>query len=191
MPRGAVGGSGATAPRDAQPAPGGDPKGAQQPPQETPKQRAQRNKRRERAQRMQAQKAQKNALQPPGGDSAAIKSGAPKNVAAKAAALLVDSGEEDEATVKPPRPPPPSRRKKGNKEQLYEEDVVDGFAILSFRTYDDLQPTHLCLDVLHGLGDNNTLREVTTPNPEATNNTDETAPRERDAGSITSANFDT
>lgn len=37
---------------------------------------------------------------------------------------------------KPPRPP---NRKKRNKEPIFEEDVIDGFAILSFRTYEDLE----------------------------------------------------
>ncbi|RZF46295.1 hypothetical protein LSTR_LSTR015375 [Laodelphax striatellus] len=49
------------------------------------------------------------------------------------------------------------------------------------------QPTHLCPTWSWR---QQHFAEVTTPNPEATNNTDETAPRERDAGSITSANFD-
>ncbi|XP_075745717.1 uncharacterized protein LOC119161393 [Rhipicephalus microplus] len=39
---------------------------------------------------------------------------------------------------KPPRPP---NRKKRNKEPIFEEDVIDGFAILSFRTYEDLEST--------------------------------------------------
>ncbi|KAH7956664.1 hypothetical protein HPB52_011563 [Rhipicephalus sanguineus] len=37
---------------------------------------------------------------------------------------------------KPPRPP---NRKKRNKEPVFEEDVIDGFAILSFRTYEELE----------------------------------------------------
>lgn len=46
-----------------------------------------------------------------------------------------DSCEEKIPLVrsKPPRP----RRK--NREPLFEEEVVDGFAILAFKTYDDLE----------------------------------------------------
>lgn len=73
-------------------------------------QRIKRSKRRERAQRMHAKKHE------------------------------LDSGEEDElssAKEKAQRPPPPNRRKK--KEAMFDEDVVDGFAILSFKTYEDLE----------------------------------------------------
>lgn len=80
------------------------------------KQRTQRNRRRERAQRMQAQKRENKA-----------KNG-------------VDSAEDESPTrEKPQRPPPPSRRKKTNKEPQFEEDVIDGFAILSFRSYEELE----------------------------------------------------
>lgn len=73
-------------------------------------QRIKRSKRRERAQRMHAKKHE------------------------------LDSGEEDEisAKEKAPRPPPPNRRKK-KEIALFDEDVVDGFAILSFKSYDDLE----------------------------------------------------
>lgn len=75
------------------------------------KQRNQRNRRRERAQRMQAQRESK------------VKDG--------------DSGEDESpAREKPPRPP--ARRKK-SKEPLGEEDIIDGFAIMAFRTYEDLE----------------------------------------------------
>lgn len=75
------------------------------------KQRNQRNRRRERAQRMQAQRESKN------------KDG--------------DSGEDESpAREKPPRPP--TRRKK-SREPLGEEDIIDGFAIMAFRTYEDLE----------------------------------------------------
>lgn len=75
------------------------------------KQRNQRNRRRERAQRMQAQRESK------------VKDG--------------DSGEDESpAREKPPRPP--ARRKK-SKEPLAEEDIIDGFAIMAFRTYEDLE----------------------------------------------------
>lgn len=75
------------------------------------KQRNQRNRRRERAQRMQAQRESK------------VKDG--------------DSGEDESPTrEKPPRPP--ARRKK-SREPLGEEDIIDGFAIMAFRTYEDLE----------------------------------------------------
>ncbi|OWR44021.1 hypothetical protein KGM_206481 [Danaus plexippus plexippus] len=77
------------------------------------KQRNQRNRRRERAQRMQAQRESK------------VKDG--------------DSGEDESpAREKPPRPP--ARRKK-SREPLGEEDIIDGFAIMAFRTYEDLEKT--------------------------------------------------
>lgn len=79
------------------------------------KQRTQRNRRRERAQRMLAQKRENK-----------VKNGA-------------DSGEDESPTrEKPQRPPPPSRRKK-TKDPAGDEDVIDGFAILSFKSYDDLE----------------------------------------------------
>uniref|UniRef100_A0A1B6C6L4 Uncharacterized protein n=1 Tax=Clastoptera arizonana TaxID=38151 RepID=A0A1B6C6L4_9HEMI len=86
------------------------------------KQRTQRNRRRERAQRMHAQKRENKT-----------KNG-------------IDSAEDDSPTrEKPQRPPPPSRRKKNNKEPQFEEDVIDGFAILSFRSYEELENTiRLC-----------------------------------------------
>lgn len=46
-----------------------------------------------------------------------------------------DSGEEED-TVKPQRPP---TRRKRSKEPLVEEDIIDGFAILGFKTYEDLE----------------------------------------------------
>lgn len=71
----------------------------------------QRNRRRKRAQRMQAQRHEK------------AKDG--------------DSG-EDESPVREKPQRPPNRRKK-SKEPLVEEDIVDGFAILGFKTYEDLE----------------------------------------------------
>ncbi|CAG9812820.1 unnamed protein product [Phaedon cochleariae] len=73
----------------------------------------QRNRRRKRAQRMQAQREIN-----------------------KADHLDGDSGDEDVIPAKPPRPP--NRRKK-SKEPLCEEDIIDGFAILQFRSYEDLE----------------------------------------------------
>ncbi|XP_072394312.1 uncharacterized protein [Diabrotica undecimpunctata] len=73
----------------------------------------QRNRRRKRAQRMQAQREIN-----------------------KADHLDGDSGDEDVIQAKPPRPP--NRRKK-SKEPLCEEDIVEGFSILQFRSYEDLE----------------------------------------------------
>ena len=49
-----------------------------------------------------------------------------------------DSGEEDESPVREKPQRPPNRRKK-SKEPLVEEDIIDGFAILGFKSYDDLE----------------------------------------------------
>jgi len=80
-----------------------------------------------------------------------------------------DSAEDDlPLKDKPKRPPPPNRRKKTNnnsssnnnnnsssrnnnsnvsngssKENLYEEDIIDGFAIFSFTSYEDLEVSYL------------------------------------------------
>lgn len=87
-------------------------------------QRIKRSKRRERAQRMHAKKHE------------------------------LDSGEEDELSSKEKaqRPPPPNRRKK-KETTLFDEDVVDGFAILSFKSYEDLEvsnrnPYYICVEHL-------------------------------------------
>lgn len=48
-----------------------------------------------------------------------------------------DSG-EDESPVREKPQRPPNRRKK-SKEALVEEDIIDGFAILGFRSYEDLE----------------------------------------------------
>lgn len=77
----------------------------------------QRTKRRERAQRMQAERD--NVVDGVG--------------------LAEDPDSADEDSKKPIRPP--QRRKKIVKEPspILEEDVVDGFAILSFKTYEELE----------------------------------------------------
>lgn len=75
----------------------------------------QRQRRRKRAQRMQQQREIK---------------GASKDVQ--------DSADEDELAIREKPPRPPNRRKK-SKEPLVEEDIIDGFAILGFKTYDDLE----------------------------------------------------
>jgi hypothetical protein len=88
------------------------------------KQSKQRTKRRERAQRMQAERD--NVVDGVG-------------LTAAATAALEDQDSADEDSKKPIRPP--QRRKKVFKEPspILEEDVVDGFAILSFKTYEDLE----------------------------------------------------
>lgn len=89
------------------------------------KQRTQRNRRRERAQRMQAQKRENK-----------VKNGG------------ADSGEDESPTrEKPQRPPPPSRRKK-SKDPVFEEDVIDGFSILSFKTYEELEVSGYILNLV-------------------------------------------
>lgn len=88
------------------------------------KQRNQRNRRRERAQRMQAQRESK------------VKDG--------------DSGEDESpAREKPPRP---SVRRKRSKDQIGEEDIIDGFAIMAFRTYEDLEVSTAPAAPLHETG---------------------------------------
>lgn len=88
------------------------------------KQSKQRTKRRERAQRMQAERD--NVVDGVGADDP-------------------DSAEEDSKS-KPIRPP--QRRKKLVKEPspILEEDMVDGFAILSFKTYEDLEVSALLFE---------------------------------------------
>uniref|UniRef100_T1J6J9 Uncharacterized protein n=1 Tax=Strigamia maritima TaxID=126957 RepID=T1J6J9_STRMM len=77
------------------------------------KQRTQRNRlRRERAARMQQQKDSRRQPSP------------------------TDEGDESPGPQTPIRPP---IRKKRSKEPLFEEDIIDGFAIISFRTYEDLE----------------------------------------------------
>lgn len=110
---------------------------------EKDKQRNQKTRRRERAQRMQAEKRQTQQQQQQQQNSKSKD---------------CDSAEDElPLKEKPKRPPPPNRRKKatggqsgrgangiaaanGNiKESLYEEDIIDGFAIFSFTSYDDLE----------------------------------------------------
>lgn len=75
----------------------------------------QRNRRRRRAQRMQAQREGK-----------ADRRDGP------------DSGDDDENVVRE-KPQRPHNRRKKNKEPLVEEDIVEGFSILQFRSYEDLE----------------------------------------------------
>lgn len=106
---------------------------------ERDKHRNQKTRRRERAQRMQAEKRQTQNSKSKDCDSA-----------------------EDDLPLKekPKRPPPPSRRKKttnnnnnssdrnlsqsnAKEESLFEEDIIDGFAIFSFASYDDLEVRYI------------------------------------------------
>lgn len=100
----------------------------------------QRNRRRERAQRMQAERDKDVAIGGSGGVGGA-----------SAAGIDPDSGEEDVTTAtggaphvrdKPPRPP--LRRKKPKEPSpLLEEDIIDGFSILGFKSYEDLEVSTL------------------------------------------------
>lgn len=67
-----------------------------------------------------------------------------------------DEGDESPGrSAKPPRPP---NRKKRNKEPVFEEDVIDGFAILSFRTYEDLEVSRPNLSLLSARACHDRLR---------------------------------
>ncbi|KAJ8880991.1 hypothetical protein PR048_017464 [Dryococelus australis] len=90
---------------------------------ENERQRNQRNRRRERAQRIQAQR--------------------------ESQANEGDSG-DDEVPVreKPPRPLNRRKKLKELKEPLFLEDIVDGFSILAFRTYEDLQVSQVFVIVI-------------------------------------------
>lgn len=64
------------------------------------------------------------------------------------AATAADSGEDEAPPVREkPQRPPPNRRKK-SKEALVEEDIIDGFAILGFKSYDDLEVPYYSISVL-------------------------------------------
>jgi len=88
----------------------------------------QRNRRRERAQRIQAERDNKKSAEVGG-------------------KINDDSADESPTRQKPSKPP--NRRKKA-KEPLYEEDIVDGFAILAFKSYEDLEvsPDHFFTGLL-------------------------------------------
>ncbi|GAB0086739.1 uncharacterized protein DMENIID0001_009060 [Sergentomyia squamirostris] len=81
------------------------------------KQRNQRIRRRVRAQRMQAER-----------DRDVVDGGDP------------DSAEEEQIAAREKPARPPLRRKKSKEPApLLEEDIVDGFAILAFKSYEDLE----------------------------------------------------
>lgn len=122
------------------------------------KRRNQRNKRRERAQRMQAER-DRESVDSAGSTTNVSNSGSgtsretgngtstPQNtpVTITNTSAVHDSADEDMANAPPIREKPPPRRKK-QKEQspLLEEDIVDGFAILAFKTYEDLEVSFSC-----------------------------------------------
>lgn len=86
----------------------------------------QRNRRRERAQRMQAEREKD------------VVGGVP------------DSAEEDGSLVREKPPRPPLRRKKPKEQSpLLEEDIIDGFSILAFKTYEDLEVRIFMFFVYH------------------------------------------
>lgn len=106
----------------------------------------QRNRRRERAQRMQAERDKDVAIGGSGGGVVGGGNGA--STTGAGAGIDPDSGEEDVAAAggggaphvrdKPPRPP--LRRKKPKEPSpLLEEDIIDGFSILGFKSYEDLE----------------------------------------------------
>ncbi|XP_063990304.1 autism susceptibility gene 2 protein-like isoform X3 [Diachasmimorpha longicaudata] len=111
---------------------------------------SQRNRRRERAQRILAQReslaSAKNhnlshqVRQRPGDDEDSH-SGEDEETLG----LSRSSGPRDghQRPVRPPRPPRPRKKSSiaggGAKEPPFEEDIIDGFAILAFRSYEDLE----------------------------------------------------
>lgn len=62
-----------------------------------------------------------------------------------------DSGEDEESPLREKPIRPPNRRKKAHKEPLVEEDIIDGFAILGFKSFEDLEVSSsskiLCYDI--------------------------------------------
>lgn len=116
------------------------------------KQRNQRNRRRERAQRILAQREslasakqqqQQTARHRP--DEEDSHSGEDEDTGGLGLEISRGNRPRDNHQ-RPPRPPrPPRPRKKSSlaganaKEPPFEEDIIDGFAILAFRTYEDLE----------------------------------------------------
>lgn len=108
------------------------------------KQSKQRNKRRERAQRMIAER-DKDAAATDGAAAAAGGTAGPGTVGAGGPGGCGidpdDSADEDMpvSREKPPRPPARRKRKEKDPTPVLEEDIIDGFAILAFKTYEDLE----------------------------------------------------
>lgn len=123
--------------------------------------RNQRNRRRERAQRMQAERDRDNvdgggsggslitnSSSSTGSTGAGAGNGNQQTQNAPATVTTAntanhepdDSADEDMANAPPVREKPPPRRKKQKElSPLLEEDIIDGFAILAFKTYEDLE----------------------------------------------------
>ena len=52
----------------------------------------------------------------------------------------LDSADEDtKLTIEKPQRPPIRRKKSKEPSPVLEEDIIDGFAILAFKTYEDLE----------------------------------------------------
>lgn len=119
------------------------------------KRRNQHTKRRERAQRMQAER-DRSSVDSAGSTTNVSNSGSgatretgngtntpqitPATITNNASAVH-DSADEDMADNAPPirEKPPPRRKKQKEQSPLLEEDIVDGFAIMAFKTYEDLE----------------------------------------------------
>lgn len=128
------------------------------------KRRNQRNKRRERAQRMQAER-DRDSVDSAGsttnvsnsGNSAASRDTTGNGTSTpqiqpatitNTSSAVHDSADEDMANTPPIREKPPPRRKKPKEQSpLLEEDIIDGFAILAFKTYEDLEVSESLLVV--------------------------------------------
>lgn len=69
----------------------------------------------------------------------------------------VDSGEEDYGSLKRDKSVRPPVRRKRNKDisPILEEDIIDGFAILAFKTYEDLEVCSRPLSCRHQVHKNN------------------------------------
>ena len=61
----------------------------------------------------------------------------------------VDNGNETGDDALEPRPARPPNRKRKLKEPLFDEDVIDGFAIYSFKTYNDIEVSQHAFQFLY------------------------------------------
>lgn len=96
-------------------------------------------------QQQQQQQQQQQTRQRPN-DEEDSHSGEDEDPAAGLGLGLARTGHPRDSHSRPPRPPrPPRPRKKSSlatanqKEPPFEEDIIDGFAILAFRTYEELE----------------------------------------------------
>lgn len=108
------------------------------------KQSKQRNKRRERAQRMIAER-DKDAASDGAATSGGPTAGGPGSMGAGGpggCGLDPDDSADEDMPVsreKPPRPTVRRKRKEKDPSPVLEEDIIDGFAILAFKSYEDLE----------------------------------------------------